>query len=148
MILQVRVKGRPVPKPRMTQRDRWQHRPAVERYRSYVDTIRAAIIDAKRSAGKSDFFSIDGPVRVKITFEADETHITIAPEDRPGYGRPTGIQADADNLLKGLLDAMQPQAGRFGSSIIRNDKQVVALEVAFRDIGSVAEGPRPPVKPL
>lgn len=31
----------PVPKPRMTQRDKWQKRPAVMRYRAFCDEVRA-----------------------------------------------------------------------------------------------------------
>lgn len=36
------VPGAPMGKPRMTQRDKWQKRPAVLRYREYCDRIRAA----------------------------------------------------------------------------------------------------------
>lgn len=36
------LKGPPMGKPRMTQRDKWQKRPVVLRYRQYCDDLRAA----------------------------------------------------------------------------------------------------------
>ncbi len=148
MILHFVVKGRPVPKPRMSQRDRWEHRPAVARYREYVDSVRAAIIDAKRAAGLGEFAKIDGPVRVLVTFSVDETHVTVAPEDRAGYGRPMGLRGDADNFLKALLEGLHPQRGTLGISILADDDQVVALEAAFRDLGSLTEGTPKPIMGL
>ena len=101
-ILYFSVKGTPVPKPRMSQRDRWQHRPAVARYREYVDEIRAGGVDAKRAAHLGDFFHLAGPLRVSMTFTSTETYLTVARAELP-YRRPPGLRFDLDNGVKAVL---------------------------------------------
>ena len=45
------IYGEPVPKPRMTQRDKWAKRPCVLRYRMWADMVRATVGQAVPSAG-------------------------------------------------------------------------------------------------
>jgi len=125
------VPGRPIAKPRMTGSDAWNLRPIVDAYRQHVDRVRAAAIDAKRAAGMGDFDAWLGPTEVRITFEIDATHVLVTSPTDAG-ARPRGLRGDCDNLVKTVLEGLQPQRGVMGSSILRDDRQVVALQAAIR----------------
>jgi len=125
------VPGRPIAKPRMTGSDAWNLRPIVDAYRQHVDRVRAAAIDAKRAAGMGDFDAWPGPTEVRITFEANLTHVTVSSPTDAG-ARPRGLRGDVDNLTKTVLEGLQPQRGVMGSSILRDDRQVVALQASIR----------------
>jgi len=125
------VPGRPIAKPRMTGSDAWKLRPIVDAYRQHVDRVRAAVIDAKRAAGMGDFDTWPDLAEVRITFETGLTHVTVTSPTDAG-SRPRGLRGDVDNLTKTVLEGLQPQRGVMGSSILRDDRQVVALQAAIR----------------
>lgn len=83
----------PVPKPRMTQRDKWQKRPAVMRYRAFCDDLRAR----------------------KCTFPESESHVIFHMPMPKSWskkkraemlGQPHRQKPDRDNLEKALMDAV------------------------------------------
>lgn len=83
----------PVPKPRMTQRDKWQKRPPVLRYRAFCDEVRLE----------------------KISLPEHSYHVTfIMPMPKSWShkkrsdmnGKPHQQKPDKDNLEKALLDAI------------------------------------------
>lgn len=83
----------PLPKPRMTQRDRWAKRPAVLRYRAFCDEVR----------------------RRGVALPVSNSHVTfVMPMPRSWSktkraalaGQPHQQKPDADNLLKALMDAV------------------------------------------
>ena len=82
----------PVPKPRMTQRDKWQKRPAVMRYREFCDQVRLAGLMVPESGGHV-VFSLAMPKSWSKKKKA-------AMIGQPHQGKP-----DVDNLAKALLDA-------------------------------------------
>lgn len=83
----------PVPKPRMTRRDRWdKDRPAVQRYWAYKDKIRAA--------------NIQLPEKYWIVFNLPMSKSWTKKEKSAQLGQPHLQTPDKDNLEKGLLDAL------------------------------------------
>ncbi len=89
---------RPVPKPRMTQRDRWAERPVVVRYFNYVDDIKA----------KAELMGLTTlPYRIKSI-----KYIMPIPKTWPKKEVPAMInqphlqKPDIDNLRKALQDAI------------------------------------------
>ena len=86
----------PVPKPRMTQRDKWAKRPAVIRYRDFCDQVRAAGIEVNQQ-GSEIAFNLPMPVSwsKKKRSEMD--------------GQPHKQKPDLDNLIKALLDAVHKE---------------------------------------
>ena len=82
----------PVPKPRMTQRDKWAKRPAVLRYRSFCDQVRAAGLLVPE-AGAHIVFHLPMPPSWSKKKRAEM------------IGRPHQAKPDIDNLGKALMDA-------------------------------------------
>ncbi|MEL0577036.1 RusA family crossover junction endodeoxyribonuclease [Pectobacterium punjabense] len=83
----------PLGKPRMTQRDKWQKRPPVLRYRAFCDEVRLN----------------------KITLPEGGWHVTFVLPMPPSWskkkrsemnGKPHQQKPDKDNLEKALLDAI------------------------------------------
>jgi hypothetical protein len=124
------VPGRPIAKPRMTNRDRWELRAPVDAYRRHVDAVRAAVVDAKREAGMGDFDLWHGSVEVQVTFLLDATHVTVTTPALPA--RPVGLSGDLDNLVKTVFEGLHPQRGSLSTSILQDDRQVVGLQAAIR----------------
>lgn len=95
------VPGLPIPKPRMTRRDRWTNygvRACVARFREYQSRIRKAYLEspeylALKRSGKIPFFQIE----LSCWF-------WVCSNSAP----------DLDNLIKGVKDTLQPD-------LIRND---------------------------
>ena len=83
----------PVPKPRQTQADKWQKRPAVLRYRAFADECRLKKVVVPPT-GAWVLFSMPVPKRIA---EADK---------QARLGQPHRQRPDIDNLLKALLDAL------------------------------------------
>lgn len=83
----------PVPKPRMTQSDRWKKRPAVIRYRAFCDEVRLRMIDLRPSGDRVIFIL---PMPKSWSKKKRE-----AMRGQPHQGKP-----DTDNLLKALWDAV------------------------------------------
>lgn len=83
----------PLPKPRMTQRDRWAKRPAVVRYRAFCDEVRLR----------------------GVALPVCCSHVTFVMPMPPSWskkkraalaGQPHQQKPDVDNLLKSLMDAL------------------------------------------
>jgi Holliday junction resolvase RusA-like endonuclease len=83
----------PVPKPRMTQRDKWKKRPIVMRYRDFCDQCREQQV----------FIPLDGSTVVFIIPMPDSwsKKKKMEMEDKPHQQKP-----DLDNLIKAVLDAI------------------------------------------
>ncbi|MGL5289400.1 MAG: nuclease domain-containing protein [Aeromonas sp.] len=83
----------PVPKPRMTQRDKWQQRPAVMRYRAFCDAVRVAGITLPEAGYHVTFY-----LPMPASWSARK-RLNMA-------GKPHQQRPDKDNLEKALLDAI------------------------------------------
>ena len=85
----------PVPKPRMTVRDKWERRPAVQRYRDYCDLLR--LHGARLPSMYAAAFEIPMPR-------------TWSPAMRAAMvGTRHLSQPDASNCVKALEDALVPE---------------------------------------
>lgn len=83
----------PIPKPRMTQRDKWARRPCVLRYFAFKDKVRAA------EARIADSGSV-------ITFVVPMPKSWSKKKRAAMDGTPHQQKPDIDNLTKALLDAI------------------------------------------
>lgn len=83
----------PVPKPRMTQRDKWAKRPAVLRYRAFCDEVRLKGVEIPES-GSHIKFGIPMP---KSWSKKKRREMLLMPHRQ---------KPDIDNLTKALLDAV------------------------------------------
>jgi len=86
----------PVPKPRMTQSDKWKQRPCVMQYRSFCDKVRAAGIKVPEAGATITFIlpmPLSWPKKKKLEM----------------LGMPHQTTPDKDNLEKALLDACYKQ---------------------------------------
>lgn len=98
----------PVPKPRMTQRDKWQKRPAVLRYRAYCDELRSAGVSWRPLDGL--LFLLPMPRSWSARKREENRH-------KPHLQRP-----DLDNLIKGVWDALFPDGDEHCWAIGRSGK--------------------------
>ena len=87
----------PVAKPRMTQRDKWQRRPAVLRYRAFADEVRRTVTLPALSEAWHIVFVLPMPASWSAKQKRD-TNLT------PHRGH-----IDLDNTLKAFLDALFPR---------------------------------------
>ncbi len=87
----------PVPKPRMTQRDRWRKRPCVLRYRAFCDLVR--------------FARIALPLSYHVTFVLPTTDPRL-------WGESHDRTPDRDNLEKAFLDAWTSDDRRYASALV------------------------------
>lgn len=85
---------RPVPKPRLTQRDRWAKRPAVVRYYEFCDELR--LLWGRREV----------PEALSITFIMPLPSSWSARKKLSMEGQPHKQRPDIDNLVKAFLDAL------------------------------------------
>lgn len=83
----------PVPKPRMTQRDRWAKRPAVLRYRAFCDEVRASGLEVPASGAH-------------LTFVMPMPKSWSKKKAAEMNGQPHQQRPDVDNLCKAVLDAI------------------------------------------
>lgn len=86
----------PVPKPRMTQRDKWAKRPAVLRYREFCDQVRAAGVPVPDEGAH-------------ITFCIPMPKSWAKKKRALLEGQPHRQKPDVDNLLKALMDAVHSE---------------------------------------
>lgn len=83
----------PMGKPRMTQRDRWAHRPVVNRYHAFCDELR---------------LQFNGTLtdRVEINFYMPMPPSWSKKKRAMMSGAPHQQRPDIDNLLKAVFDAL------------------------------------------
>ena len=86
----------PVAKPRMTQRDRWQKRPAVVKYREFKDSCRIAHV-AVPDVGATVLFCLPIPKSYSKKVRAEYECMRHAQTP------------DIDNLIKALMDSVKTQ---------------------------------------
>lgn len=85
---------KPVPKPRMTQRDRWRRgRPAVERYWAFKAEVQLRKVEVPESGAH-------------ITFHLPMPRSWTKTKRDAMRGKPHRQKPDKDNLEKALLDAL------------------------------------------
>lgn len=97
----------PVPKPRMTQRDRWAKRPAVVRYYNFCDTIRelwSQELERDNVLGDSPLTAV--PASVHLIFGIEMPKSWSAKKRLAMNGQPHQQKPDIDNLIKAFLDAL------------------------------------------
>lgn len=92
----------PVPKPRMTRRDKWRKRPCVMRYRRFKDQCRAHRVELPQ------------PCRVIFHMPMPERAWPKALRENMA-GQPHCSTPDLDNLLKALCDAVLVDDARIWS---------------------------------
>ena len=83
----------PVPKPRMTQRDKWCNRPCVVSYRYFCDAVRLMGIEIPECGAHVTFF-----IRMPSSWSSKKKAEML--------GKPHQQKPDIDNLQKALLDAL------------------------------------------
>lgn len=83
----------PVPKPRMTQSDRWKKRPAVVRYHQFKDDLRKEVKGTLEGC-------------FEVVFHLPMSKSWSAKERARLNGKPHQNKPDIDNLLKALMDAL------------------------------------------
>ena len=93
MVKQVWIPTDPVGKPRMTQSDKWQKRPAVMKYRNFCDILRPFSAPFQKSS------------RLLIIFEIPMPRTWSKKKRLAKDGTPHQQRPDIDNLLKAVLDA-------------------------------------------
>lgn len=86
----------PVPKPRQTQRDKWQRRPVVVRYRAYCDELRRLRVQWRPWDG----FVFHMPMPKSWSVAKKEAHLNQPCKSKP----------DLDNLIKAVWDALFPDS--------------------------------------
>ena len=83
----------PVPKPWMTQRDKWAKRPAVMRYRAFADEVIMHGVKISESGSH-------------VTFVMPMPKSWSGKKRQALDGQPHQSRPDVDNLCKALLDAL------------------------------------------
>ncbi len=87
------LKITPIPKPRMTQRDRWAKRPSVLRYYEFCDELRL-------------LYKGTIPERVRILFVVPMPASWSNKKREAMFLAPHQQRPDIDNLVKAVLDAL------------------------------------------
>lgn len=112
----------PVPKPRMTQSDRWKKRPAVVRYWNYKDEVRLNKVFVPESGSHITFIlPMPKSWSKKKKIEMD--------------GKPHQSTPDKDNLEKALLDAIFDEDKKVWDSRVTKqwgkEGKIIVIEDAF-----------------
>lgn len=105
------IPGRPVP----ASRPRVAHGHAYYS-RRYAEWKEAAAWQV-RAAGQR----FDGPVALRVVFHRDSVEVEVV----AGPERCSGVSADLDNLVKGVMDAL------VAGGVLGDDRQVTVLEARF-----------------
>ena len=95
-----RIAVTPVPKPRQSQRDKWQQRPAVVAYRRYADVLRIA------AEVQQFVFPVAG---ADLHFALPMPDSWSQKHRRRMDGQPHQQKPDLDNLVKAVMDALHRQ---------------------------------------
>lgn len=126
------LKVNPNTKPRMTQRDRWKHRPCVDQYYAFKDELKvqANLVDLQTLPG--ELLCLSFIIRMPDSWSEVKK---VRYDKTPNIQRP-----DMDNFLKALQDAfckedkgiwrignLEKRWGRIGKIIIgiRDDKDLI-----------------------
>lgn len=94
------ILGIPVPKPRMTQADRWKKRDCVERYRAWCDLCRLEATGNPSARIAFPVFGIMAFFHLPVPESYSNTKKALL------AGTLHDQKPDSDNLCKGLLDAL------------------------------------------
>ena len=86
----------PVAKPRMTQRDKWQQRPCVLKYRAFCDELRFKVQPHRR-------------MKVSVSFHLPMPKSWSKKQKERMDGTPHLNRPDLDNLIKAWCDALYPE---------------------------------------
>lgn len=128
MITTFIIYGKPVAKPRMTQRDKWKRRPCVVQYREFCDRARAA-------AGWNEKRIISVPTalsaRVFVDLPVTKVKVRGRLPGAPCTGKP-----DWDNLGKSLGDALFHNDQMIWRGVVEkywDDGQGARIEVEITD---------------
>lgn len=89
----------PVAKPRMTQSDKWNERPAVLRYWAFKD-------DLQRQAGEQGFIL---PPAFAVTFYLPMPQGWSKIKKFGALGKPHQARPDLDNMVKAVADSLLPE---------------------------------------
>ncbi len=92
MLKHIKFNVDPVPKPRMTQRDKWAQRPCVIRYRAMKDRL-------NHLASAQGFILPDSGIHIIFNIQIAKSQVNKIEAGTPHQQRP-----DVDNLLKGIFD--------------------------------------------
>ena len=92
----------PVPKPRMTQRDRWKQRPVVKNYHAFCDELRLLLpLPMRRPMLDQAIHELD------LTFHIPMPEKSWSKKKRAELeGKPHQQKPDIDNLLKAWMDCL------------------------------------------
>lgn len=99
MIIRVISELEAVGKPRMTQRDKWAQRPCVMRYWDFKDKLMASALK-QRYRPEMDVYCIDASVFLPMPDSWSKAKC------KQHEGQPHRQKPDADNILKGICDAL------------------------------------------
>ena len=89
----------PVGKPRMTQRDKWQKRPAVMKYRAFCDQLRIGANQQKFELKPDMHYTFYMPMPKSWSKKKKQLML----------GTPHRQKPDLDNLIKSVWDALCPE---------------------------------------
>ena len=87
------INAKPIGKPRMTRRDRWAKRPAVERYWQMKDLLKKEVEQIQAQ-------------RLKLWYLFQPPKSWSKKRKGAALGKPHLSKPDLDNLVKGTLDAL------------------------------------------
>ena len=91
----------PVPKPRMTQRDRWKQRPIVKKYHTFCDELRLLLpLPMRRPMLDQKIHELD------LTFHIPMSASWSKKKRAELEGKPHQQKPDIDNLLKAWMDCL------------------------------------------
>ena len=95
----------PVPKPRMTQRDKWAKRPSVLRYRAFCDEVRLRHVSVEEHG-------------TQVTFVLPMPKSWSKKKRKEMNDKPHKQTPDLDNLCKALLDAIFTDDSHISSIVL------------------------------
>jgi len=95
-VMEAKFELRPIPKPRMTVRDKWAHRPIVDRYFMFKDALHLL-------ANKQKFVL---PDEYEIVFYLEMPKSWGKKKKVEYLGKPHQAKPDLDNLVKAFQDAL------------------------------------------
>ena len=92
----IKIDITPIGKPRMTQRDKWQQRPAVMRYRAFKDLINL----------KCNKLGFELPAELIAQYHIPMPKSWSKKKKKEMLGKPHQQKPDIDNINKAVMDAL------------------------------------------